>query len=254
MPQVFGFPSDPQTISATQRQILAEAAQTLGKSGVGGLEAKKVANSLGISPSLINHYYGSIEELAFDAVLYSYGDLVAGIRTRALAARDPESTARMWVEGMLAWLQEYPGLGVILEFPKQVMRTGGRQPDHPEQMLEHFTKEMSKISAENVAVMASAVRALQTGGEMRLLSALKIAALFKVDAAFAAYTSLMGFATIGAGLWIAGRRPGERGVPLWRQLGFNPTQQTRQTTDHLIAMIRLNSVRADPTPGPHQPS
>lgn len=250
MPQVFGFPSDPEAISSTQRQILAEAAHTLGKGGVGGLEAKKVAIKLGISPSLINHYYSSIEELTFDAVLYSYADLVGGMRASALASRDPEWTVRMWIEGMLDWLQEYPGLGVILEFPRQVMRTGGRQPDHPEQMLAHFTKEMSKISADNVAVMASAVRALQTGGEMKLLSALKIAALFKVDAAFAAYTSLMGFATIGAGLWIAGRRPGERGVPLWRQLGFNPTRQARQTTDHLIAMIRLNSVPAEPSPAP----
>lgn len=243
MPEAFSFPSDLEAIGSTQRQILTEAAHTLGVSGIGGLDAKSIAARLGISPSLINHYYRSIEELAFDAALFSYSALVAEIRDLAERERDPEKVARMWVERMLEWLKGSPGVGVILEFPRQVMRAGGKQPENPEGMLAQFTREMSTVSAQNVAVMASAVRAMQTGRDMEILSPVKVAGLIKIDPAFAAYTSLMGFATIGAGLWIAGRRPGERGLPFWRQLGFNPTQQTKHTIDHLITLIRLNSPR-----------
>ena len=121
---VFAFPSDYEDLTITQDKILTLSETLLGTLGLSGLETKQIAKRLEVSPSLINHYYKSAEELIFDTVLFSYTKLVKRIYDSFENQSNPELAARGWIKEMLDWEISLPGIGVILEFPRQVLRTG----------------------------------------------------------------------------------------------------------------------------------
>ena len=234
----FGFPSNLESLTDTQSAILKLSEVLLGSLGVSGLELKQIAKQLGISPSLINHYYKTSEELVFDTVLFSYQKRVARITEIYGAEKNPEIVARGWVKEMMQWEIEFPGIGVLLEFPRQALRTNSKSPKDSEAMLSLFQKEIGKIGINNVAFMASAVRAIQKNTEFKLLRPAKIASLIATDKKYAMFTSVMGFATIGSGLWIAGRKPSGSKDSIWTKLGFNPQKQTSTSIDEFIKLIK----------------
>jgi AcrR family transcriptional regulator len=237
-PREFAFPSDYAQISETQLEILQLSEFLLGTLGTTGLELKSIAVKLEVSPSLINHYYKTSEELIFDTVIYSYSKHIQKIQTLNQYETDPELVARSWIKETLSWTMEFPGVGVILEFPRQVLRSGSKRVDDPEKMLAHFTKSMSEYSLNNVAFMASAVRAIQKKKEFKILPPVKIAALIASDSKFAMFASLLGFATLGGGLWVAGRKPADKKNPLWMKVGFNPSKQIQNSIDEFIEVIK----------------
>lgn len=234
----FAFPSDYAEISDTQLQILQLSEFLLGTLGTTGLELKSIATKLEISPSLINHYYNSSEELIFDTVIYSYSRHIEGIQEQNKHCTDPEIVARSWIKATMDWTLNYPGIGVILEFPRQVLRSGSKKVDDPERMLNYFVKVMSGYGVSNVAFMASAVRAMQKKKEFKVLAPAKVAALIASDAKFAMYASVLGFATLGGGLWVAGRRPSDKKSPYWMKLGFNPSKQMQNSIDGFLEVIK----------------
>lgn len=234
----FAFPSDYASISEKQLQILQLSEFLLGTLGTTGLELKSIATKLEISPSLINHYYKSSEELIFDTVIYSYSRHIENIQVQNKYESDPELVARSWIKETMNWTQSFPGIGVILEFPRQVLRSGSKKVEDPEQMLAHFVKVMSSHGLSNVAFMASAVRAIQKKREFRILAPAKVATLIASDSKYAMYTSVLGFATLGGGLWVAGRRPADKKNPFWMKLGFNPAKQMQNSIDEFIEVIK----------------
>jgi AcrR family transcriptional regulator len=234
----FGFPSEYQELSDTQNAILKLSEILLGTLGISGLELKQIAKQLGISPSLINHYYKSTEELVFDTVLYSYQKLVTKIFEVYESEPNPEIVARGWIKEMMDWEISSPGIGVLLQFPRQALRTGAKSSKDAEKMLSHFQSEIGKIGVKNVSFMASAVRALQKNTTFKLLSGPKIASLIASDKKFAMFTSVLGFSTIGSGLWIAGRRPAGSKDSIWSKIGFDPKKQAKTTIDEFIKLIQ----------------
>lgn len=236
----FNFPSNYEDLSEMQGAILKLSETLLGTLGISGLELKQIANNLKVSPSLINHYYRNSEELIFDTVLYSYQKLVSKIYTKYESNTNSESVVRGWIQEMLDWEIELPGIGVLLEFPRQAIRSSGESVETFERMLGAFQSEIGKIGAKNVTFMASAVRALQKNEKFSLLSTTKIVTLIATEKKFAMYTSMLGFATIGGGLWIAGRKPASRKDSIWMKLGFDPKKQTTTTIDGFIQIIKNN--------------
>ena len=173
-------------------------------------------------------------------MLFSYANLVKNIQESNSHQKNAEIVARSWIKSMMDWTMTFPGIGVILEFPRQVLRSGSKSADESEKMLNHFLKEIGTIGASNVAFMASAVRALQKGTDFKVLNPVKIASLIAVDSKFAMYASMMGFSTIGAGLWIAGRRPADKKNQIWMKMGFDPVKQTQSTIENFIKVIKTN--------------
>lgn len=233
-----GFPSDYARLTEKHRQILDLSEQLLGTLGVTGLELKSLAKRLQVSPSLINHYYKTSETLVFDTVIYSYGKVINSIQKETEFEVNPEIVARTWVRQMLFWTTNYPGIGVLLEFPRGAIRSSGKAASSSENQLKAFMKIMSEYGAKNVAYMCSSVRALQKGKQFRPLTAIKVASLIATDPKFAMYVSLMGFSTIGGGLWIAGRRPADAENPFWAKLGFNPNKQIQSTIDEFLKLVK----------------
>ena len=233
-----GFPSDYENLTPKHQQILDLSEQLLGTLGVTGLELKSIAKKLDVSPSLINHYYKATEILVFDTVIYSYQKTIKRIQAETEFEKNPEIVARSWIREMLHWTTNYPGVGVLLEFPRGALRSGGKATSNSEAQLTEFMKIMSQYGASNVAYMCSSVRALQKGKEFKPLSPVKVASFIATDSKFAMYVSLMGFSTIGGGLWIAGRRPSDSKNSFWRSLGFNPIKQIQSTIDEFLRMIK----------------
>ncbi len=235
---IFSFPSDYELITEKQIQILEVAELLLGTLGASGFELKSIATRLDVSPSLINHYYKTSEELIFDTAIYSYSRHIDRIQNKNKYEKDPELIIRSWIHETLDWTQKYPGIGVMLEFPRQVLRSGSKKVEDPEKMLAHFVKKVSVYGLSNVAFMASAVRAIQKKKEFKLLSPARVAALIASDSKYAMYTTVLGFATLGGGLWVAGRRPTDKQNPLWTNLGFNPNRQMQKSIDQFLITIK----------------
>lgn len=233
-----GFPSDYEKLTEKHRQILELSEQLLGTLGVTGLELKNLAKRLEVSPSLINHYYKTTETLVFDTVIYSYSKIINSIQKETEFEANPEIVARTWVRKMLFWTTTFPGIGVLLEFPQGAIRSSGNAASTSEKQLKAFMKIMSEYGASNVAYMCSSVRALQKGKPFKSLTPIKVASLIATDSKFAMYVSLMGFSTIGGGLWIAGRRPADANNPFWARLGFNPSKQIQSTIDEFIMLVK----------------
>ena len=232
------FPSDYATLTGTRAEILHLAEEFLGNNGASGLELKRIASEIGATPSLINHYYGSAEVLILDTVLYSYRKTVSTIQAKREETANPETLFRHWVTEMLTWTRLRPGVAVVLEFPQGVVRRGHRADDAPDLLIRRFLKEVSSTGTANVAFLASTIRAMQKNTDFKPLSAAQVATLVARDKRFAMYLSLSGFATIGGGLWIAGRRPDERTNPIWAALGFLPDRQIKATMDAFVQMVK----------------
>ena len=233
-----GFPSDYENLTDMHAQILELSEKLLGTLGGTGLELKNIAARLQVSPSLINHYYKTTETLIFDTVIYSYSKVINKIQKDTEFEKNSEIVARTWIKEMLHWTTTYPGIGVLLEFPRGALRSGGKAASNSEAQLAEFMKVMSQYGVRNVAYMCSSVRGLQKGKEFKPLSPVKIASLIATDSKFAMYVSLMGFSTIGGGLWMAGRRPADAKNPFWKNLGFNPTKQIQSSIDEFLKVIK----------------
>ena len=233
-----GFPSDFEKIGDTQKRIIIESEKVLGKLGVGGLELKNIAKTLETSPGNIHHYYKTGEALVFDTTLYSYKKYVQTIQKVNKDEKDPEKVLRSWIDSTLKWTTEYPGIGVILEFPQLAIRSGSKHIELNEEFLSTFLKAVSEIGSENVMYLASAIRSLQKKQDFKEFGTIQIAAYIKTDAKFATFTSLIGFATLGAGLWLAGRQAANTKFPFWLNFGFDPQTQMKNSIETAIKMIK----------------
>lgn len=233
-----GFPSDFEKIGDTQKRIIVESEKVLGKLGVGGMELKSIAKTLETSPGNIHHYYKTGEELILDTTLYSYKKYVKTIQEVNKDQKDPEKVLRSWIDSTLKWTTEYPGIGVILEFPQLAIRSSSKHIEENEEFLGTFLKSVSEIGSENVMYLASAIRSLQKKQDFKEFGTIQIAAYIKTDAKFATFTSLIGFATLGAGLWLAGRQAANTKFPFWLNFGFDPQTQMKNSIETAIKMIK----------------
>ena len=61
-----------------------------------------------------------------------------------------------------------PGIGVILEFPRQVLRTGTKATKNADEMLSKFQREIGKVGVKKVvetALTSSELEALKVAAE-----------------------------------------------------------------------------------------
>ena len=234
----YSFPSDYEKLKPAHAKILFESEKVLGKKGISGLELKNIAKVIKVSPSTINYYYASSEELIFDTALFSYRKYVQGIVDDSERLTDPEKVLRIWIKNTFDWTKNLPGIGVILEFPRQVIKEDKKTPKKAEEMLKHFSRNASEIGIQNVSYLCSAIRSVQKKQNFRLYKPAQIALFIVKDSTFATFCSAIGFATLGGGLWIAGRQPESQSSPAWRNFGFNPQKQMQDSVTGIIKLLK----------------
>ena len=234
----YAFPSDFENIKPAHKKILVESEKILGKKGISGLELKDIAQVLKVAPSTINYYYTSGEELIFDTVLYSYKNYVDTTYKQCEKITDPEKYLRIWIENTFEWTKSLPGIGVILEFPRQVIKSNKDYPTKVEDMLKHFSRSTAEIGIRNVTFLCSAVRSLQKKQDFRLLKPAQVALFIAKDSTYATFCTTIGFATLGGGLWVAGRNPESRVSPIWRNFGFDANKQMQESISGMIKLVK----------------
>ena len=232
------FPSDFENITSAHKKILVESEKILGKKGVSGLELKTIAKTLKVAPSTINYYYKTGEDLIFDTVLFSYGKYIQQIIDGARDITDPEKVLRIWISNTFDWTTNLPGVGVILEFPRLVIKDDKKLPRKSEELLKLFSRSSASLGIQNVTFLCSAIRCLQKKQNFRLFKPAQIALFIAKDATYATFCSAIGFATLGGGLWVAGRQPAGRGSPAWRNFGFNPQKQMLDSVSGIIKLLK----------------
>ena len=234
----YSFPSDYEKLKPAHAKILGESEKILGKKGISGLELKNIAKVLKVAPSTINYYYANSEELIFDTALFSYRKYVQGIVDDSENLTDSEKVLRIWIKNTFDWTKNLPGIGVILEFPRQVIKEDKKTPKKAEEMLKHFSRNASEIGIQNVSFLCSAIRSVQKKQNFRLYKPAQIAMFIAKDSTFATFCSTIGFATLGGGLWIAGRQPESKSSPAWRNFGFNPQKQMQDSVTGIIKLLK----------------
>jgi len=234
----YSFPSDYEKLKPAHAKILSESEKVLGKKGISGLELKNIAKVIKVAPSTINYYYASSEELIFDTALFSYRKYVQGIVDDSERLTDSEKVLRIWIKNTFDWTKNLPGIGVILEFPRQVIKEDKKTPKKAEEMLKHFSRNASETGVQNVSFLCSAIRSVQKRQNFRLYKPAQIAVFIAKDSTFATFCSTIGFATLGGGLWVAGRQPESKSTPAWRNFGFNPQKQMQDSVSGIIKLLK----------------
>ena len=236
----YSFPSDFKNLKPAHKKILVESEKVLGKKGVSGLELKTIAKTLKVAPSTINYYYKTGEDLVFDTVLYSYGKYIQGIIDESQDVVDPEKVLRIWIKNTFDWTTNLPGVGVILEFPKLVIKDDKKLPRKSDELLKHFSRSSANLGIQNVTFLCSAIRSLQKKQDFKLFKPAQIALFIAKDSTYATFCSAIGFATLGGGLWVAGRQPDGQGSPAWRNFGFNPQKQMLDSVSGIIKLLKTS--------------
>jgi AcrR family transcriptional regulator len=225
-------------LTPAQERILVESEKVLGKKGISGLELKNIAKILKLAPSTINYYYASSEDLIYDTTLFSYQKYVQQIFDESEGILDPEKVLRIWIKNTFDWTKELPGIGVILEFPRQVMKSNKKTSKESEALLKLFSRTASETGIRNVTFLCSAIRSLQKKQNFKLYKPAQIAVFIAKDSTYATFCSTIGFATLGGGLWVAGRQPDSKSNPIWRSFGFNPQKQMQDSVAGIIKLLK----------------
>jgi len=225
-------------LTPAQERILVESEKVLGKKGISGLELKNIAKILKLAPSTINYYYASSEDLIYDTTLFSYQKYVQQIFDESEGILDPEKVLRIWIKNTFDWTEELPGIGVILEFPRQVMKSNKKTSKESEALLKLFSRTASETGIRNVTFLCSAIRSLQKKQNFKLYKPAQIAVFIAKDSTYATFCSAIGFATLGGGLWVAGRQPESKSNPIWRSFGFNPQKQMHDSVAGIIKLLK----------------
>jgi len=225
-------------LTPSRERILVESEKVLGKKGISGLELKNIANVLKVAPSTINYHYSSSEELIFDTALFSYKKYVKNIYDESEGILDPEKVLRIWIKNTFDWTSQLPGIGVILEFPRQVIKSNKKTSKKSEELLKLFSRTASETGIRNVTFLCSAIRSLQKKQNFKLYKPAQIAVFIAKDSTYATFCSAIGFATLGGGLWVAGRQPESKSNPIWRSFGFNPQKQMHDSVAGIIKLLK----------------
>lgn len=224
---------------STRERLIATTAEHLAAYGPRGVEFRAVCQEIGVSPSLVNYHFENPAELLYHAALYGYRTHVVQQRAALEKAKTGEQAVERWVLNTIRWKRERTGLAAVIDYP--MLALGHRDEKTPED----FVKSLTALSRENVTTLGSGVLAVLTDKPPKRISTARVAALIRINREFAFWISTVGFASQGAGTWIAGRRPYGR---LWKAFGFDPDTQINSTLSALVA--RLKAEPGDSIPDP----
>ena len=220
--------------AGTKERIVVTTAQHLARLGPRTLELRAVCAEIDVSPSLVNYYFSSTEDLIWQAAVYAYGEHVNGQAAALHDATDGRQAVEGWIRRTIEWTRANPGVAALIDFPMLALE--GENGTDPEDL----TRDLADLSRRNVATLASGIYAMLTRRPVRALGVTRVGLLIKLNSTFAYWTSIVGFGTLGASMWIAGRRPHSF---LWRAFGFSPEAQIDDVVRDLLVRLEADSAK-----------
>jgi len=101
-----------------RERIILVTIDDVGRVGAATFNVKLVCDALGVSYSLINHHFGSRDELIAEAALRWYEIYVEALWRAALdAEQSPDARLRAWLAANVAWSRDFNGMSALLDYP-----------------------------------------------------------------------------------------------------------------------------------------
>lgn len=182
---------------SSSRQLLLDAiVLELSRIGPGGVDAAAVCRNLGLSPSLVNHYFGSRAKLLIEAAVVAYERYV-DLQIAAIegAGESGEEQLRAWIDAQVSWTVLNLGAAIVMDFPRMHLPEGAELgPDE--------VRRLDAAASRNLVALASVLDRVQSGarGAAQLTNEQILGRPDLVSA-----TSHIGWLTYGHALWRAGR-------------------------------------------------
>lgn len=175
------------------RDALVEAAiRSIAVEGAARTHPKDLAESLGLSKSLVNFHFGGRDGLLAEAIATSYERYVDLVWAAAESAgSDPVARLFAWIDEQIDWTAANPGLAAALNFPSEASSLQGRFDEETRERLRvagmrNFRNLLSLVDAARTALRDPSQPPL----EMEIV---------EYDAA------IIGWLTLGSSVWNAGR-------------------------------------------------
>jgi len=133
-------------------KVLFTTIDDVSRVGPATFNVKLVCEALDISYSLINHHFGSRDELLAEATVIAYAMYVEELwQNVSLAERTPEARLESWIRSSIAWTQRMSGWSAVLNYPTASL-------DVTEFVNEKYRNEMTEWGELNLARLFVLVR------------------------------------------------------------------------------------------------
>lgn len=100
-----------------REKIIALTFEAISRVGPSTFNVKLVCEELEVSYSLINHHFGSRDELIAETAFYAYTRYVDELWESAKKGKNPKQRLKNWLLASVSWSTRASGWGVILNYP-----------------------------------------------------------------------------------------------------------------------------------------
>lgn len=129
----------------------------VGRVGAATFNVKLVCDALGVSYSLINHHFGSRDELIAEAAVRWYELYVDALWAAVLDAQQtPEARLRAWLKHNVEWSSRYNGMSALHDYPTA-------SSDVTEMINENHREFLTGLAELNLARLISLVLDVRRG-------------------------------------------------------------------------------------------
>lgn len=175
------------------RDALVEAAiRSIAVDGAARTHPKDLAESLGLSKSLVNFHFGGRDGLIAEAIATSYERYVDLLWAAAESAgSDPVARFFAWMDEQIDWTAANPGIAAALNFPLEASSLQGR--------FDEVTRDRIRAAGQR---NFENMRSLVTAARQKL----RKPELPPLDETTESYdAAILGWLTLGISVWNSGR-------------------------------------------------
>ncbi|MEN9752198.1 MAG: hypothetical protein RLZZ600_1245 [Actinomycetota bacterium] len=135
-----------------RERIIFVTIDDVGRVGAATFNVKLVCDALGVSYSLINHHFGSRDELIAEAASRWYEIYVEALWQAVCdAEQTPEARFRAWLAANVSWSGDFNGMSALLDYPTA-------SSDVTQFIDTYHRADMTSLGELNLARLVSLVR------------------------------------------------------------------------------------------------
>ena len=193
--QLWGDP-DP----SMRDKIIALTYEAVSRVGPSTFNVKLVCEELDISYSLINHHFGSRDELLAETTVIAYERYIDIIWKAAKTGTKPKDRLRNWIEASIGWSSVSSGWGALLNYPTASL-------DVTDLITERYKQKMADMGQLNLARLLQLivdVKKNRVSEKEYELGKLPLASLLANTRSLYLMSSI-GWSVLGVAVWSAGR-------------------------------------------------
>ena len=201
----FGVNPDP----SMRDKVLFTTIDDVSRVGPSTFNVKMVCEALDVSYSLINHHFGSRDELLAEATVLAYAMYVEELwQNVSLAESTPEARLEAWIRASIAWSERMSGWGAVLNYPTASL-------DVTEFVREKYRTEMTEWGELNLGRLFLLVRDVRLGSVsgVQLVRGMVPKAAMLTNLAEQQVMASIGWSILGVSVWTAGRHLPSADIP-----------------------------------------